>query len=191
MAKSKVKKPAKKKKAAPAKKPAAPKMKAKAPIVKMAAKVKKPVAEPKKKTQEKKETKGQVTAPSSKKQGSSMAKETKATAAPKRPILGPIEPGRLGQKRNCLECGTKFYDFERLPITCPKCFSEFEPQDFEPKINLKSDSKKARAVEKEEEPERELVVSESSEFESLEDLNDDDSAVVGIGPDKDSDESFD
>ena len=56
---------------------------------------------------------------------------------------------------------------------------------------MKSDSKKARAVEKEEEPERELVVSESSEFESLEDLNDDDSAVVGIGPDKDSDESFD
>jgi len=113
------------------------------------------------------------------------------TPSEKRVPLGPIEPGRLGQKRNCLECGTKFYDFERSPITCPKCFSEFEPEDFEPKIILKSDAKKARAQEKEEEPEREIVVSESSEFESLEDLSDDESAVVGIGPDKDSDESFD
>ena len=60
-----------------------------------------------------------------------------------------------------------------------------------PKISLKSDSKKSRPVEKEEEAETEVVVSDSSEFESLEDLNDDDSAMVGIGPDKDSDESFD
>jgi len=168
-------------------KKAAPKAKSKAPT-KMAPKAKKPVKEPKKKSPEKKEMKSQA-APASSKKGAA-SKET--AAAPKKQILGPIEPGRLGQKRNCLECGTKFYDFERLPITCPKCFSEFEPEDFEPKINLKSDAKKARVVEKEEEPERELVVSDSGEdFESLEDLSDDDSAVVGIGPDKDSDESFD
>lgn len=132
----------------------------------------------------------------SKRESSSSNPNTKksggASVQEKRLPLGPIEPGRLGQKRGCLECGTKFYDFERTPITCPKCFSEFDPEDFEPKIVLKSDSKKARVEEKEEEPERELVVSESSEdFESLEDLSDDESAVVGIGPDKDSDESFD
>lgn len=188
MAKVKVKKPAKKKPVAAVKKAAPkPKAKVKAKPVKVAAKAKKPVVakEPKTKALEKK---AQTTAPTTKKASSTQ----KDSAAPKRPILGPIEPGRLGQKRNCLECGTKFYDFERLPITCPKCFSEFEPADFEPKINLKSESKKARAVEKEEEPERELVVSDSGEdFESLEDLSDDDSAVVGIGPDKDSDESFD
>lgn len=119
-------------------------------------------------------------------------KEAKSASAPAKPVqLGPIVPGRLGQKRGCLKCGVKFYDFERNPITCPKCFSEFDPEDFEPKISLKSDSKKSRPVEKEEEPETEVVVSDSSEFESLEDLNDDDSAMVGIGPDKDSDESFD
>lgn len=117
---------------------------------------------------------------------------SKASPPQKRVPLGPIEPGRLGQKRHCLECGTKFYDFERLPITCPKCFSEFDPEDFEPKISLKSDSKKSRPVEKEEEPETEIVASESGEdFESLEDLSDDDSAVVGIETGKDSDESFD
>jgi len=118
--------------------------------------------------------------------------QLKATPPQKRPPLGPIEPGRLGQKRPCLKCGIKFYDFERLPITCPKCFSEFDPEDFEPKISLKSDSKKSRPVEKEEESETEIVVSDSGEdFESLEDLSDDDSAVVGIETGKDSDESFD
>lgn len=117
---------------------------------------------------------------------------SKTTPAQKRPPLGPIEPGRLGQKRHCLKCGIKFYDFERLPITCPKCFSEFDPEDFEPKISLKSDSKKSRPVAKEEEAETEIVVSDSGEdFESLEDLSDDDSAVVGIETGKDSDESFD
>lgn len=120
------------------------------------------------------------------------AKLSEKAEAPKKPVaLGPMTPGRLGEKRHCPSCSTKFYDFERLPITCPKCFSEFEPEDFETKIVLKSDPKK-RPVEKEEEPERELVVSDSGEdFESLEDLSDDDSAVVGIGPDKDTDESFD
>ncbi|NBX92407.1 MAG: hypothetical protein EBQ85_04155 [Proteobacteria bacterium] len=116
----------------------------------------------------------------------------KPAAPAKRVVLGPITPGRLGEKRNCLKCHTKFYDFERTPITCPKCFAEFGPEDFEVKIVLKSDSKKARAPEKEEEPERELVVSDAGEdFESLEDLNDDDSAVVGIESGKESDESFD
>ena len=75
--------------------------------------------------------------------GSPKSKKASGASAPeKRAPLGPIEPGRLGQKRGCLECGTKFYDFERTPITCPKCFSEFDPEDFTPKIVLKSDSKK-------------------------------------------------
>lgn len=148
---------------------------------KLAAKAVKP---PKKAAPEKKPAKSAASA--------KPVKEAKTSAAPVKPAqLGPIVPGRLGQKRGCLKCGVKFYDFERNPITCPKCFSEFEPEDFEPKISLKSDSKKSRPVEKEEEPETEVVVSDSSEFESLEDLNDDDSAMVGIGPDKDSDESFD
>lgn len=193
MAKAKVKKAAKKTKKAAVKKPLA-KAKAKAKLqAKPAGKTKKVTTEPKKVVDLEKKANKVSVGPTSKK-GTPAQKETTTSKSnsQKRPVLGPIEPGRLGQKRNCLECGTKFYDFERLPITCPKCFSEFEPADFEPKISLKSDSKKARVVEKEEEPERELVVSESSDdFESLEDLSDDDSAVVGIGPDKDSDESFD
>lgn len=162
----------------------------KAPKAKLKAKVK-PVApkkalakKPVKPTKEAKPAKAQTDP--KKVSGKSPVPEKKQV------VLGPLVPGRLGEKRHCLKCATKFYDFERTPITCPKCFSEFEAEDFEPKIVLKSDSKKARQVQKEEETERELVVSDSGEdFESLEDLNDDDSAVVGIGPDKDTDESFD
>ena len=32
----------------------------------------------------------------------------------------------LGQKRQCLHCGVKFYDLSRDPIICPKCNQIFE-----------------------------------------------------------------
>ena len=34
----------------------------------------------------------------------------------------------LGVKRRCISCGTKFYDFLKSPITCPKCGTEFDPE---------------------------------------------------------------
>ena len=30
-----------------------------------------------------------------------------------------------GLKRTCASCGTKFYDFGKLPIICPNCSAEF------------------------------------------------------------------
>ncbi|MDC0564530.1 TIGR02300 family protein [Alphaproteobacteria bacterium] len=35
----------------------------------------------------------------------------------------------LGQKRRCFSCGIKFYDFNKSPITCPECGSEFDPEN--------------------------------------------------------------
>lgn len=32
----------------------------------------------------------------------------------------------LGAKRQCLNCGTKFFDFNRDPILCPKCGTVFQ-----------------------------------------------------------------
>jgi len=32
-----------------------------------------------------------------------------------------------GNKRTCLNCGTRFYDMQRSPIVCPKCGSENAP----------------------------------------------------------------
>ena len=34
----------------------------------------------------------------------------------------------LGVKRRCISCGTKFYDFLKVPIICPNCATEFDPE---------------------------------------------------------------
>ena len=35
----------------------------------------------------------------------------------------------LGTKRACLACGMRFYDFNRSPIMCPGCGTEFDPEN--------------------------------------------------------------
>ena len=32
-----------------------------------------------------------------------------------------------GKKRICLACNTKYYDFNKSPIICPSCKTEFDP----------------------------------------------------------------
>ena len=34
----------------------------------------------------------------------------------------------LGLKRSCLSCGMRYYDFNRTPIICPGCQTEFDPE---------------------------------------------------------------
>ncbi|WP_229708363.1 TIGR02300 family protein [Tistrella bauzanensis] len=48
-----------------------------------------------------------------------------------------IEGGRVakeewGQKHTCRNCGARFYDMRRTPVTCPKCGTE-QPQIEEPR----------------------------------------------------------
>lgn len=33
-----------------------------------------------------------------------------------------------GTKRQCPECGTRFYDLDRTPIVCVKCGTAFRPE---------------------------------------------------------------
>lgn len=101
--------------------------------------------------------------------------------APKAKVLPPPPvPGKLGHKRECLKCRTKFYDFERNPIVCPKCMAEFDPSDFEIKIPLKADKQKPKPVEKDEEESTDVVVvgEASEDFESLEELGDAEDEIV-------------
>ena len=37
-----------------------------------------------------------------------------------------------GSKRQCLECGARFYDLNKDPIICPKCHKVFEPEATKP-----------------------------------------------------------
>ena len=45
---------------------------------------------------------------------------------------------KWGKKRICLACNTKYYDFNKSPIICPSCGTEFDPD-----TNLKSRKSKS------------------------------------------------
>ena len=61
-----------------------------------------------------------------------------------------------GIKRICPSCGIKYYDFDKTPITCPKCNFEFDP-------DLLLKSRKGRGVS------NKVEESEKSRIEASED----------------------
>lgn len=97
-----------------------------------------------------------------------------------------------GTKRLCQSCATKFYDFGRSPIVCPKCGSQFDPESV-----LKSRRRpppKAPKVAKpapapaEEEEDLELEESEDEDLDLEDDSDDDDSVIEDtsdLGDDED------
>jgi uncharacterized protein (TIGR02300 family) len=48
-----------------------------------------------------------------------------------------------GNKRICLGCGLKYYDFNKSPIKCPSCILEFDPNSYLKSRKGKSPSPKA------------------------------------------------
>ena len=46
-----------------------------------------------------------------------------------------------GLKRTCQSCGARFYDLSKMPIMCPKCGTEYDPE-----VLLKSRRGKAPAA---------------------------------------------
>ncbi len=88
-------------------------------------------------------------------------------------------PVKLGNKRSCIKCGTKFYDFEKQVIVCPKCHTEMSPEDFASAIPLAPEPKRSKpekvvteALAEAEEP------AAATEFESLEDLQEEEDDVA-------------
>ena len=61
----------------------------------------------------------------------------------------------LGVKRRCISCGTKFYDFLKVPIICPNCATEFDPEQLlkSRKGRVSSKSAVIEAVKKEKDEE--------------------------------------
>ena len=62
----------------------------------------------------------------------------------------------LGLKRTCLSCGMRYYDFNRTPIICPGCQTEFDPEAVIRSRRGRATSKSTKAAE-------EPVVAETSE----------------------------
>ena len=68
-----------------------------------------------------------------------------------------------GKKRICLACNTKYYDFNKSPIICPSCGTEFDSE-----TNLKSRKGKSLSTK---------VVPENNENISEEVSNEDDMEI--------------
>ena len=82
----------------------------------------------------------------------------------------------LGQKRRCFSCGMKFYDFNKSPITCPGCGSEFDPENLLKSRRLKS-AVKAAVVKPEAAAEDDLEgesETKDDEFDESDNVADDD-----------------
>lgn len=69
----------------------------------------------------------------------------------------------LGAKQICPTCSTKFYDLTRRPAVCPKCGSEFDPEEA-----LRNRRVRARSAAPEEEADEEKtpVAAEPDGFEA-------------------------
>jgi uncharacterized protein (TIGR02300 family) len=87
----------------------------------------------------------------------------------------------LGTKRTCPQCGTKFYDFNKDVLVCPKCEAKVDP-DSTKVYKAPAEAKKPKAKEG---PEAALLESEDivveggdEAFESVEDLDDDEEEIV-------------
>ena len=91
----------------------------------------------------------------------------------------------LGTKRVCLECGAKYYDLNRDPITCPKCGTIFELDTPKPaevaEVEEQEEEIASTATESTEDTDTEVISLEDADAEQasdieVPDLDDDDNS---------------
>lgn len=91
----------------------------------------------------------------------------------------------LGTKRVCLDCGSKYYDLNRDPITCPKCGTIFEVAKPAPVDVADVDDQEDAAME-----ESNAAENEDAEVISLEDADAEQASSIEV-PDLDDDDGGD
>nr|WP_107989065.1 TIGR02300 family protein [Breoghania corrubedonensis] len=91
----------------------------------------------------------------------------------------------LGTKQLCPSCGTKFFDLNRSPITCPKCGTIVSPAATGPRPSKASKPAKVAPVAVEDD--EDLAV-ESAEVVSLEDADEEATTTGKTEVDIDDDE---
>ena len=116
-----------------------------------------------------------------------------------------------GTKRICQSCSAKFYDFGKLPIICPSCGAEFDPEAIlksrrgrtanREKANKEAERARAKAAEAEAETETETELEEETDLEvgddeveeavieDADDLGGDDEDIGDVPVSKDEEES--
>ena len=107
-----------------------------------------------------------------------------------------------GKKRICLACNTKYYDFNKSPIICPSCGSEFDPDIYlksrkgknlsakvvsEKKQNMSEDMSNIDDIETDTDDE---VVSDDDPLLDINTENQDNEAEAGVELNIDEDISF-
>ena len=92
----------------------------------------------------------------------------------------PSTPTSLGSKRQCPKCATKFYDFGKEEIVCPKCRTELDPASLSapPPLKAHPEPKRSKVVDDEDAAPVGEASANSEEFESVEDLADDEDEIV-------------
>ncbi len=96
-------------------------------------------------------------------------------------------PVSLGTKRSCPDCSTKFYDFNKDDLTCPKCRAKLDPQKLNAPAAIPKRSKKDNTEEALMESEDIVVAGSEEAFESVEDLDDEDD-VTDVNVDTEEEE---
>jgi len=104
------------------------------------------------------------------------------------------ETTKLGTKRTCPSCSTKFYDFQKQPITCPKCHAKVEEGAHAPVLKA-APEKKEKPVKVG--PEAGLLQDEEntaeereSPFDAGDDADEEDVVEIEPEDDGDDDESY-
>jgi len=101
-------------------------------------------------------------------------------------------PLSLGTKRSCPDCSTKFYDFNKDDLVCPKCSAKIDPHRLASAsaIPKRAKSNKENAEEALMESEDIVVAGSEEAFESVEDLDDDDDVVEDTNVDGEEDGDY-
>lgn len=88
-----------------------------------------------------------------------------------------------GNKRICLGCGLKYYDFNNSPIKCPSCSLEFNPDSYlksrkgkilSPKENVETDEIVDTEIDEEE------IVIDDDEITNLIKNDEDEDTVIDV-----------
>jgi|GEM_PF-1678804 len=123
---------------------------------------------------------------------SKATKSVKKASVPTKHITTSSVPASLGEKRGCLKCSTKFYDFGKSHVQCPKCKTEFDINQLLKKPKLVSSPvkvAKTEPVRKAATDEADGFVTEEPTYDDFGELDDDaDVTEVDVTDDDDADE---